>query len=170
MKKTVLSIALVLAAFQASANDHITHDHSGHDATAADTKTYHEVQNINDVLTIENARAKATIPGVKVSAGYMKITNDTDKPIRLVEAKSSIAKHTEIHRMFMRDSQMAMRKVDSLEIPANGSVELKPKDYHLMFMGVKEAFEPGQEIKVTLVADNGESFDVQLTVMPMTKY
>ncbi|WP_305817831.1 copper chaperone PCu(A)C [Photobacterium leiognathi] len=170
MKKTVLSIALTLAAFQASAHDHSTHDHSAHDTAAADTQTYHEVQTINDVLTIENARAKATIPGVKVSAGYMKITNETDEPIRLVEAKSSVAKHTEIHRMFMRDSQMAMRKVDALEIPANDSVELKPKDYHLMFMGVKDAFEPGQEIKVTLVADNGENFDVLLTVMPMTKY
>ncbi|PSV36417.1 transporter [Photobacterium sp. GB-27] len=165
MKKTVLSIALALVAFQASA-----HDHSAHDTAVADTKTYHQVQNVNDVLTIENARAKATIPGVKVSAGYMKITNDTDEPIRLVEANSSIAKHTEFHRMFMRDSQMAMRKVDALEIPANGSIELKPKDYHLMFMGVKEALKPGQEIKVTLVADNGEKFDVQLTVMPMTKY
>lgn len=170
MKKTVLSIALALAAFQASAHDHSTHDHSAHDTAAADTQTYHKVQTINDVLTIENARAKATIPGVKVSAGYMKITNETDEPIRLVEAKSSVAKHTEIHRMFMRDSQMAMRKVDALEIPANDSVELKPKDYHLMFMGVKDAFEPGQEIKVTLVADNGENFDVLLTVMPMTKY
>ncbi|PSV33053.1 MULTISPECIES: copper chaperone PCu(A)C [unclassified Photobacterium] len=165
MKKTVLSIALALVAFQASA-----HDHSAHDTAVADTKTYHQVQTVNDVLTIENARAKATIPGVKVSAGYMKITNDTDEPIRLVEANSSIAKHTEFHRMFMRDSQMAMRKVDALEIPANGSIELKPKDYHLMFMGVKEALKPGQEIKVTLVADNGEKFDVQLTVMPMTKY
>ncbi|PSV55010.1 copper chaperone PCu(A)C [Photobacterium sp. GB-1] len=165
MKKTVLSIALALVAFQASA-----HDHSAHDTAVADTKTYHQVQTVNDVLTIENARAKATIPGVKVSAGYMKITNDTDEPIRLVEANSSIAKHTEFHRMFMRDSQMAMRKVDALEVPANGSVELKPKGYHLMFMGVKEALKPGQEIKVTLVADNGEKFDVQLTVMPMTKY
>lgn len=165
MKKTVLSVVLALAAFQASA-----HDHGAHDTVTTDTQTYHEVQTINDALTIENARAKATIPGVKVSAGYMKLTNDTDKPIRIVEANSSIAKHTEFHRMFMRDSQMAMRKVDALEIPAKGSIELKPKDYHLMFMGVKEALEPGQEIKVTLVDDNSKSFDVLLTVMPMTKY
>ncbi|MEC7942379.1 MAG: copper chaperone PCu(A)C [Pseudomonadota bacterium] len=170
MKKTILSAALALATFQASAHDHSTHDHSAHDTAMADSQTYHEVQTINDVLTIENARAKATIPGVKVSTGYMTITNDADKPIRLVEAKSSIAKHTEIHRMFMRDSKMAMRKVDALEIPAKGSIELKPNDYHLMFMGVTETLKPGQEIQTTLVDDTGRSFDVQVTVMPMTEY
>jgi len=170
MKKTVLSAALALATFQASAHDHSTHDHITHDTAMADSQTYHEVQTINDVLTIENARAKATIPGVKVSAGYMTITNDADKPIRLVEVKSSIAKHTEIHRMFMRDSKMAMRKVDALEIPAKGSVELRPNEYHLMFMGVTETLKPGQEIQTTLVDDTGRSFDVQVTVMPMTEY
>ncbi|WP_235869423.1 copper chaperone PCu(A)C [Veronia nyctiphanis] len=100
----------------------------------------------------------------------MKITNDSDETIRLVNAKSSVAKHTEIHRMFMRDSKMAMRKIDALEIAPKETVELKQHSYHLMFMGIKDAFEPGQVIKVTLIADNGKEFDTLLTVMPMNKH
>ncbi len=72
--------------------------------------------------------------------------------------------------MFMRDSQMAMRKVDALEIPAKDSVTLASNGYHLMFMGVKNALKADQVITVRMQQANGEQFDVQLLVMPLKKY
>ncbi|MFD2179041.1 copper chaperone PCu(A)C [Veronia pacifica] len=165
MKKTSLCLALMLSCFHPLAIAC-----SDHHSETQEPLNYSEVQNVSDVLTIEGARAKATIPGVKVSSGYMKIINKSDKAIRLTSATTSVADHTEFHRMFMRDSRMAMRKLDALEVPANGSIELNHQGYHLMFMGVQNAFEPGQVIKVTMTEDNGQTHDVLLTVTPIKKH
>ena len=100
----------------------------------------------------------------------MKIINNSDKAITLTGAASAIAQHTEFHRMFMRDSQMAMRKVDALEIPAQGSIVLAKNGYHLMFMGVKNDLKADQIITVSMQQANGEHFDVQLLVMPLKKH
>ncbi|KJG10620.1 copper chaperone PCu(A)C [Photobacterium kishitanii] len=167
MKKSSLYLALLLSCFPSAVfATEIAHaDHQS--STQHD---YTNIQQINAALTIENATAKATIPGAKVSSGYMKIINNSDKAITLTGAATTIAKHTEFHRMFMRDSQMAMRKVDALEIPAKDSVTLASNGYHLMFMGVKNALKADQVITVRMQQANGEQFDVQLLVMPLKKY
>ncbi|KJG20372.1 transporter [Photobacterium iliopiscarium] len=167
MKRSALYLALLMSCFHATA---FAADVTHADNHVQSQQNYTEVQKINAVLTIENATAKATIPGASVSAGYMKIINNGDTVITLVSASTAIAKHTEFHRMFMRDNTMAMRKVDALEIPANGSIILASKGYHLMFMGVKQDLKPNQVITVTMQQDNGKQFDVQLLVVPIKKY
>lgn len=167
MKKNSLWLALLLSCFQSAAFA-TDMDHGDHQPSTQ--HGYSNIQKINAELTIENATAKATIPGTKVSSGYMKIINKSDKAITLIGATSVIAKHTEFHRMFMRDSQMAMRKVDALEIPAKDSVTLTNNGYHLMFMGVKNALKADQVITVSMQQANGEQFDVQLLVMPLKKH
>lgn len=167
MKKSSFCLALLLSCFQpaAFATDM---NHANHQAQ--NQHSYNNIQKINNGLTIENATAKATIPGAKVSSGYMKVINNSDKAITLIGATSTIAKHTEFHRMFMRDSQMAMRKVDALKIPAKGSIILASNGYHLMFMGVKNALKADQVITVSMQQDNGKQFDVQLLVIPLKKH
>ena len=167
MKKNSLWLALLLSCFQAAA---FATDINHADHQPLTQHGYNNIQKINDGLTIENATAKATIPGTKVSSGYMKIINNSDKAITLTGAASAIAQHTEFHRMFMRDSQMAMRKVDALEIPAQGSIVLAKNGYHLMFMGVKNDLKADQIITVSMQQANGEHFDVQLLVMPLKKH
>ena len=167
MKIKVFGLALLISFFHTAA---FAVDTSHSESHLEAQKGYSKVQKINDVLTIENATAKATIPGTKVSSGYMKIINSGDKAIHLTSANSAVAMHTEFHRMFMRDNRMAMRKEKSLEVPANGSIVLDSKGYHLMFMGIKNSLQPKQVISVTMTQDTGEQFDVLLSVIPMKKF
>lgn len=167
MKKSSMYLALLLSYFPAVVFA-IEMPHTEHQPPAQ--HNYTNIQQINAALTVENATAKATIPGAKVSSGYMKIINNSDKAITLTGATTAIAKHTEFHRMFMRDSKMAMRKVDALEIPAKGSITLASNGYHLMFMGVKNALKADQVITVRMQQADGEQFDVQLLVMPLKRH
>jgi periplasmic copper chaperone A len=43
-----------------------------------------------------------------------------------------------------------MRPVKGYDIPANGSLQLKPGDAHLMFVDIERAFKPGEKTPVTL--------------------
>ncbi|MEC6830529.1 copper chaperone PCu(A)C [Photobacterium toruni] len=167
MKKNSLYLALLMGCFHSTA---FATDVIHADNHLQSQQKYTNIQKINSALTIENATAKATIPGTNISAGYMKIINNSDTAITLVSASSTIAKHTEFHRMFMRDNTMAMRKLETLEIPANGELILASKSYHLMFMGVKQDLKPNQVITVTMQQKNGKQFDVHLLVMPIKKH
>ncbi|MBI4674586.1 MAG: copper chaperone PCu(A)C [Chloroflexi bacterium] len=85
------------------------------------------------------------------SAVYMKITGGgmADK---LIQAESTVAETVELHTVEMKDGVMKMRPVEGgIDVPANGSVELKPGGFHIMLIGLK------QELRA------GEKFDVKLT-------
>jgi hypothetical protein len=60
---------------------------------------------------------------------------------------------------------MRMRQVtDGLEIPANGTVELKPRSLHLMFMQLKAPLEAGASFPVQLQFEKAGAVTVQFKV------
>ena len=141
-----------------------------HKATTSSASQTSQNQPVNANLLVENARAKSTIPGIKVSAGYLKLTNNSNQSMRFTGVKTSAAKYTEFHKMVMRDSKMAMRKVDEIEIKAKQSFEFKPNGYHLMFMGLNQRFKPGESITLTLIQDNGQTYEVLLPIVEMNSH
>jgi copper(I)-binding protein len=46
--------------------------------------------------------------------------------------------------------QMEMKPVDKIDIPAGGTVELKPGGYHVMLLDVQKTLNPGDTFDVTL--------------------
>ena len=94
-------------------------------------------------VEFENPRIRLMPPGVKISAGFMKVKNSSDKAVEIVGAKADWAKTLELHVHAMEDGVMAMRQVEKFVIPANGSFELKPKGPHLMIFKIQEELEEG---------------------------
>lgn len=116
-------------------------------------------------LEIARAWARAMLPGQPTGGGYLTIGNDGDADDRLVAVSSPAAGKVEIHSMNVVDDVMTMRPVeDGLEIPAGGTVELKPGGLHLMFMDVDEAFAEGGSVPVTLEFEEAGSIDIELPV------
>jgi len=117
-------------------------------------------------LTIEHPWSRATPPGASVGAGYLVITNAGSEPDRLVAATAEAAGHVEIHKMEVKDGVMTMAPVaGGLEIPAGGSVELKPGSFHLMLMDLKSPLEKGEDVDGSLTFEKAGTvkihFDVQ---------
>lgn len=116
-------------------------------------------------LAVEGAWTRATAEGAKVGAGYLTIRNTGDKADRLVGIGTSVAGRGEIHDMTMTEGVMRMRRLaDGIEIPAGGSVELKPGGKHLMFMELKQRLVEGTQVTVTLAFQSGASGEVTLPV------
>jgi copper(I)-binding protein len=67
--------------------------------------------------------------------------------------------------MTMKDNVMVMRPVEGgLDIPAGGTVELKPGHFHLMFMDVKNPFHEGDTIPVTLEFEHAGKVEIAMPV------
>jgi periplasmic copper chaperone A len=57
-----------------------------------------------------------------------------------------------------------MRAVPMLDIPAGGTVELKPGGYHLMLMDLKQALPVGSTVPVTLMFKDGKGAESRVEV------
>jgi len=62
---------------------------------------------------------------------------------------------------------MRMRPIDGVEIPAGGSVELKPGGLHIMLLDVQRDLEPGQTVTLKLDFESGRSLVVDAPVRPL---
>lgn len=116
-------------------------------------------------LELEHPWARATAPGAPVAGGYLTITNEGAEPDRLVGGSAEIAGHVEIHEMAVKDGVMTMKELtDGLEIPAGGSVTLKPGSYHVMFMDLKRQLKEGETFPGTLTFAKAGTVDVEFAV------
>ncbi len=99
------------------------------------------------------------------SAAYMVIENKGNAPDRLLSASGDVAAMVQVHQTMQKDGMMMMEEMkDGLEIPANGSVELRPASYHIMLMDVKRELKPGDTFRLTLNFQSGKTIPVDVTV------
>ena len=59
---------------------------------------------------------------------------------------------------------MRMRKVSHIDIPANGSAELKPGSYHIMLIGLEKAMKAGATETLTLTFSDGSQKTIEARV------
>lgn len=114
-------------------------------------------------IKIENGFTRATAPGQQVAGGFLKIDNKGAAD-QLLSASSPAAGDVQLHEMAMEGNVMKMRQVKDIAVPANGSVELKPGGYHLMFMNLKGPFVAGQTVPVKLKFAKAGEVEVKLPV------
>ena len=119
--------------------------HQHHDKSTDDV--YYQISDVN---------VKPSIPGVNNTTAHFSFTNKSDKPIRLIGAKSKAAKVVEIHEHVMIDGLMKMQKVNNITIPANGEIVFKPGGYHIMFIGLYEEIKEGDNVEFFLILDDGK--------------
>jgi hypothetical protein len=119
-------------------------------------------------LKISEPWSRATPGGAKVAAGYVTIENTGDTADRLTAADASVAGHVEIHEMAMDKGVMSMRHLPGgLEIPAGGTVVLKPGGYHLMLMDLKRPLEAGDVVSGSLTFEHAGKVPLDFQVGPI---
>jgi periplasmic copper chaperone A len=95
---------------------------------------------------------------------YMQIENNGNKPEKLLKVESNIASAVEMHQTTMDGDVMKMGPVDSIEIPANGKVELKPGGYHIMLVGLKQELKAGEKIHLKLNFETSGSLELDAEI------
>lgn len=98
------------------------------------------------------------------SAAYMIIQNNGDAD-RLVSVSGDVAKSVELHVTTMKDGVMSMNPLpDGADVPAGGSLVLKPASYHIMLIGVKQNLEAGGTFKLTLTFKSGTAMTIDVPI------
>jgi len=118
-------------------------------------------------ITVTGAFTRATLPGAKTAGGFLTISNGGAEADRLVGASTKTARTTEIHEMKMEGDMMKMRALpEGVEIPAGGTVELKPGGYHVMMMGLVQPLHEKACVEVILTFEKAGELPVMLSVGP----
>lgn len=116
------------------------------------------------MISIEHAYIRSSIPGTTITSSYMIIENKGEKTVTLVGANSKISPRIEIHQHSMSDGMMRMRQLDSIEIKAKQRIVLQPSGLHLMIFGVKKPLKAQQRIELTLNFSNNLPVTIQVPV------
>ncbi len=115
-------------------------------------------------VTVEQPWSRATPPGAKIGVGFLRLKNAGAAAERVVGASSPVAGRVEMHVTTRDGDVMKMRQVESFEIPAGGSVELKPGGAHLMLMGLQRPLAQGERVPLTLKLQSGVTLEIELDV------
>lgn len=115
-------------------------------------------------LSFEDAWARASIGGSKVSAVYLVVANRGEAVDRLVGAETGRAARATIHRSVVEDGVAKMRHAAAVEVPPGGSVRFEPGGLHVMLTGVAPPLEAGERIPVTLVFERAGRLDLSVPV------
>ena len=117
-----------------------------------------------ELITVSQPRIRATAPGQTVSGAFMTLVNNSATAYALTSVSFSGASVVEIHETSMNDDMMRMRKVSQIDIPANGSAELKPGGYHIMLIGLEKELKADTTETLTLTFSDDSQKTVEALV------
>jgi copper(I)-binding protein len=116
-------------------------------------------------LAVADAWVAPTPKGAKVAAGFFTVGNAGVEEDRIVAAASPRATRIELRETSTVGGKAKTLPVKGgIQIPAVGTITLKPDGLHLAFIGIKEPFIEGQTIPVTLTFEKAGPIEIALTV------
>ena len=123
----------------------------------------HEVNHNN--ITISHAWARAS-PSVQAKNGvsYMTLHNGGASIDRLIGVSTFIADRAELHAHEMKNNVMKMRHIKAIDIPAGGTVELKPGGLHVMLFGLRTPLQKGRKFPMVLQFESAGEVDLEVVI------
>lgn len=132
--------------------------------TANTSKPFNNTTGVKHHITVSKAWIRPTAPGQTVSGAFMTLVNNSTTAYTLTSVGFSGASAVEIHETSMHEGRMRMRKLSHIEIPANGSVLLKPGSYHIMLIGLEKEMKAGTSETLTLKFSDASQIEVEALV------
>ena len=132
-------------------------------------------------ITVTDAWVRITTPDVP-AVGYLVITNSSSTADAFMDATSPDFKGIELDQTDMpaassdamgsmapsaspdMGGMMGMEPVDSIPVPANGSVSLQPGGYHLMLMDPTRTLAVGDTVQLHLIFRDAGTITVSASV------
>ena len=111
--------------------------------------------------------ARATATKARNGAAYITIKNSSGSKDRLFSVNSLVAKSAALHNHVMDSGVMKMRPAGSIEIPAYGTVIMKPGGLHVMLMGLKSPLVKCGSLPLTLTFEKAGAMTIQIKIMGM---
>ena len=119
-------------------------------------------------IEVKNDWIRASFKGSN-TACFMQIVNNSAVDDTLYKVETKIAEINEIHETYFKDDKMGMRKIEYLVIPANGTVELKPRSLHLMLINLQKDLTDGTSVDLSLFFKSGKIIKLKSPVKEMIR-
>ena len=116
-------------------------------------------------LMVKEAFARASaVSTATAGAVYMTLTNNSLKVDRLLSVTTAASETAQLHESVEKDGVATMKHLEALEIPAGGTVELKPGGIHVMLTGLKAPLKKGGMIMLELKFEQAGTVEVMAQV------
>lgn len=104
-----------------------------------------------DGIAVSTAWTRATVRGASVAVGFLTLDNQGGEADTLTGGACDCAERVEIHETKEEAGITTMRAVPKgVEIKPGKSITFKPGSFHLMLIGLKTHFLPGETVHLTL--------------------
>jgi hypothetical protein len=114
-------------------------------------------------ITVEKPWLRLIIK-TRPAAGYFTLHNGTGAAVELTGASSSACGMLMLHQSQEVKGVEKMLPVNSVAIPAHGTISFAPGGYHLMCMSPRNAMAVGADVPVTLKFADGTDVTAQFPV------
>ena len=129
--------------------------------TPSQAHSHKKMATVGD-LVITEIWARTTPKTAKTGAAFFMIKNNGKTDDTLIGVSSELAKKTQIHQSSMENGIMKMRHVGKVAVPAGGMATLKPGSFHIMFMGLHNPINQGDEFPLTLTFKNSGTLKIMV--------
>ncbi|MCX7874748.1 MAG: copper chaperone PCu(A)C [Melioribacteraceae bacterium] len=104
------------------------------------------------------------------SALFFIAENKTDKADTLIAAKFENSEVVELHETYKKsEDMMGMRAVKFVVIPPKSNVVFKPRDLHIMLIGLKKDIKIGENYNLSLIFKKAGEIKINAAVRDMPK-
>ncbi len=118
----------------------------------------------SDVMVKEAFARASAVPTAKAGTVYMTLTNNSVKADRLLSVSTAVSDTAQLHESSENDGIATMKPLTALEIPAGGTVELRPGGIHIMLTGLKAPLKKGDMIMLELRFEQAGTVEVMANV------
>jgi len=117
-------------------------------------------------LSITHAWSMELPPNALTVAAYFVISNKGADADRLLTVDSPIAGAAQLHEHVTKDGLMKMQQIETVDVPASGTVTFAPMAYHVMLLDLKDRSKltTGQTFPLTLHFEKAGDVTVQVMV------
>ena len=110
-------------------------------------------------LVASDVVVKPPMPGMKMTAGYLTLHNNTGEDITIDRVTSPQFGSVEMHETIIEDGVSRMSRLDEVVLPAGEAVQFEPGGKHLMLMRPDENLDA-----VTLELHSGDAVLLTISV------
>lgn len=105
-------------------------------------------------------------PNAPTVAAYFIINNAGPGADRLISVDSPIAGAAQLHEHVSKDGLMKMQRVETVDVPAGGTVTFAPMAYHVMLLELNDRSKliTGQSFPLTLHFEKTADMTIQVLV------
>ena len=124
----------------------------------------HLAHGVNAPLVIEDAWIVEAPPVSKVMVAYLTIKNTGSKDLEIIRAESETYSSIEFHETRHENGMARMIRHESLVIPADTALQLKPGGQHLMLFNPTKPLKADDCVEVIFTLKDNSTVTIDISV------